>query len=160
MATVKVDFKEIEQLCNELEKELKSCKGVQVGWLKGEKALNHEREQTDIEQGEVVVKLDFGNPEDRIPPRPFVRNAINGNKSKEYERALKLIFEKELPLSDTLIQFGEVVKNNIQKNIDSNMPPPNTPATIERKGSSHTLIDTGHMRNSIQVQIMTGNDDE
>ena len=153
-SSFEVDFSSIEKLCDELEKELKTCKGVQVGWLEGEKALDHDRNPTEVEQGDVVIALDFGSPQKQIPPRPFVRNAINGKMAKHYDRAMKLLLEKEIPLKDVMIQFGNVIKNKINDNIDSNMPPPNTEATAERKGSSHTLIDTGHMRNSIQVQIL------
>lgn len=153
MARTNVDISEIETLLKDLEKELKSCKGVHVGWLESEKAFNHNREQTQAKQGDVALKLNFGSPEEKIPPRPFMTNALK-NKGRIYQTRLKNLFDKEMSLSSTMVQFGETVRNDIQQEIDSNTPPPNSPITIEKKGPSHTLIDTGHMRNSIQVQIM------
>jgi hypothetical protein len=153
-----VDFGEVEKVLKELEKELKQCKGVQVGWLESEMALDHDRNPTQDKQGEVALKLNFGSPEERIPPRPFLTNATS-NKHTEYNRRMKVLFDKEQSLQETAIQFGETVRNDIIKEIDSNVPPPNTPYTIAKKGSSHTLIDTGHMRNSIQVQIMKASDE-
>ena len=60
-----VDFGEVEKVLKELEKELKQCKGVQVGWLESEMALDHDRNPTQTKQGEVVLKLNFGSPEER-----------------------------------------------------------------------------------------------
>lgn len=154
-----VDFGEVEKVLKELEKELKQCKGIQVGWLESEMALDHDRNPTQTKQGEVVLKLNFGSPEERIPPRPFLTNATS-NKADTYNRRMKALFDKEGSFQETAIQFGETVRNDIQKEIDSNIPPPNSPITIEKKGgSSHTLIDTGHMRDSIQVQILKASDE-
>jgi hypothetical protein len=154
-----VDFGEVEKVLKELEKELKQCKGVQVGWLENEMTLDRDRTPTQTKQGEVALKLNFGSPEERIPPRPFLTNATS-NKYDIYNRRMKALFDKEGSFQETAIQFGETVRNDIQKEIDSNIPPPNSPITIEKKGgSSHTLIDTGHMRNSIQVQIMKASDE-
>ena len=158
MVKTNVDISEIDKLLKDLEKELKSCKGVQIGWLEEEKALNHKREQTQQKQGDIAIKLNFGNPEEKIPPRPFMTNSIRG-KNKVYGARLKYLFDKEMPLGAALVQFGETIRKDIQDEIDSNTPPPNSPLTIELKGSSRTLIDTGHMRNSIQVQIMKANDE-
>lgn len=154
-----VDISQIETLLKDLEKELKSCKGVQIGWLKDEVAHNHKNQPTDTKQSEVVLTLNFGSPEKRIPPRPFLTIATS-NKQDIYNRRMKALFDKEMSLGATLVQFGKTVTKDIQDEIDSNMPPPNSPITIEKKGgSTHTLMDTSHMRNSIHVQIMKDNNE-
>lgn len=150
---IEVDFKEIDKLLTDLKKEIKKVDGVEVGWLEDEKALDHDRNKTDIPQWQVVQTLDFGSLEKNIPPRPFVRGAVWDNE-KKYNRRIKALMDKEIPFEKVAMQFAETVKNDIRAKIDSNMPPPNTPKTIESKGSSHTLIDTGHMRNSIHTQLL------
>ena len=35
--------------------------------------------------------------------------------------------------------------------IDSNTPPPNAESTAKKKGSSHTLVDTGQLRASVRA---------
>lgn len=45
--------------------------------------------------------------------------------------------------------LGISLENAIRNKILSNVPPPNDPKTIKAKGSSHTLIDTGTMLDSI-----------
>ncbi|OPY54712.1 MAG: hypothetical protein A4E48_00291 [Methanosaeta sp. PtaU1.Bin060] len=41
------------------------------------------------------------------------------------------------------------LENAIKQKIQSNVPPPNAPSTIARKGHSNTLIDTGEMLESV-----------
>ncbi len=55
-------------------------------------------------------------------------------------------------------EIGMELENRIRIKILSNVPPPNAPSTIEKKGSSHTLIDSGNMLGSVSHQV-TGSDD-
>jgi HK97 gp10 family phage protein len=47
----------------------------------------------------------------------------------------------------------KIIKTAIQDKIMSNVPPPNAPSTIARKGSSNTLRDTDEMLNSVDIRI-------
>lgn len=49
--------------------------------------------------------------------------------------------------------LGQDLENAIRLKILSNVPPPLKEATIKRKGSSHTLIDTGQMLADVSHQI-------
>ena len=49
---------------------------------------------------------------------------------------------------------GVKLRNKIIEKINSNIPPPNAPSTIKAKKSTHTLIDTGTMRRSIDTQVI------
>ena len=49
--------------------------------------------------------------------------------------------------------LGEQIVADIKEKIDSNIPPLLSPATIKRKKSTKTLIDTGIMKNSINYEI-------
>ncbi len=55
-----------------------------------------------------------------------------------------------LEVSDDI---GLKLENAIRQKILSNVPPPNDPATIKAKGSSHTLIDTGTLLDSISHTV-------
>lgn len=50
-------------------------------------------------------------------------------------------------------KLGMSFENAIRNKILSNVPPPNDPKTIKAKGSSHTLIDTSTMLDSISHAI-------
>ena len=52
-----------------------------------------------------------------------------------------------------LERIGAVVAGAIQQSIRDLRDPPNAPATIERKGSSNPLIDTGFMRLSVSWRV-------
>ena len=55
---------------------------------------------------------------------------------------------------DKIADFlGMELENRIRLKILSNIPPPNAPSTIEKKGSSHTLIDSGIMLGSVSHQV-------
>lgn len=49
---------------------------------------------------------------------------------------------------------GVNLRNEIVKKIHSNIPPPNAPSTVKAKGSSKTLIDTGEMWRSVDMQVI------
>ena len=91
----------------------------------------------------------------RIPKRPFMRPAVEQNKSmlietlrSEYKRALKNNDDTMLSLQ----RFGEYVKGIIQQQIVNTWEPPNAKSTIERKGRNSPLRDTLLMLNSVSHQ--------
>ena len=53
--------------------------------------------------------------------------------------------------------LGMKIENAIRLKILSNVPPPLKEATIKRKGSSHTLIDSGQMLASITHSVNDSN---
>ncbi len=58
-----------------------------------------------------------------------------------FDRALKNAIRHE----------AEVIAGMMRKKIASNVPPPNAASTVQNKGSSKTLIETGKMRQEVQV---------
>ena len=64
-------------------------------------------------------------------------------------------------MAQTLLEIGDEVgmkiENAIRLKILSNVPPPLKEATIKRKGSSQTLIDSGQMLASISHSINDSN---
>lgn len=52
-----------------------------------------------------------------------------------------------------MIKTAEFVKSLIVKAIDDDIPPPNAPSTVERKGFDHPLVETGEMRDNVEYRI-------
>ncbi len=118
----------------------------------------------------IAASNEFGTA--RIPSRPFMRNAMNDPRLSRFvgERMRALLRGKMLQdrppdfIGGTgrsgadeqllmLERIGAFMKGLVQRSIGSNTPPPNAPATIQRKKSSRTLINTGRLRQSIAWEI-------
>lgn len=111
---------------------------------------------TSLSMHELGMVHEYGSPTRNIPARPFIAPPIKDNVEK-YKRmmrdqALKLIFRRTT-LHNALSLVGEAGKADIQKYMLSANFAPLSAATIERKGSSKPLIDTGQMRNAITYEV-------
>lgn len=104
--------------------------------------------------GERVAQVAFWNEfgTARIPPRPFLRSAIARNKSAWIETA-RAALSRELNARAALELVGEKARGDIVMSITTLSTPPNTLATIARKGSSNPLINTAQMRNSFIAEV-------
>ena len=61
--------------------------------------------------------------------------------------------------SEHFLAAGMELRDAIVLKILSNIPPENAPSTIKAKKSSHTLIDTGILLNSIDLEVTEESDD-
>jgi hypothetical protein len=87
-----------------------------------------------------------------IPSRPFMRQAIDENIDSLFnmkDRIFSTVIDGKRTAAQGLGLLGEHVVGLIQKKIVDLREPPNTPETIERKGSDNPLVDTGQMRQSV-----------
>jgi hypothetical protein len=95
----------------------------------------------------------------RIPPRPFIRGFVE-NKSEEIkatqERLFKLVSEGKMSAETAIKRLGQFAQDGIKRHIMDGDFEPNAEATIQRKGSSRPLMDTGTMRNSVRYQVKKG----
>ncbi|MDH0869755.1 hypothetical protein [Agrobacterium pusense] len=95
----------------------------------------------------------WGGP---IPERPFLSNAMRANRNA-YRSAMKSsaskILRGEVPLRQVLSKLGIKAQGDVQEEITSLSSPPNSPVTIELKGSSNPLIDSGELRAAITWKI-------
>lgn len=93
---------------------------------------------------------------EHIPPRPFVLNAVRGNRNK-YRRLLMAsasrLIREEGDLRTEMNQLGGVAQGDIQQEIVDLRDPPNAARTIAAKGSSNPLIDTGEMRQAVTWEV-------
>lgn len=119
----------------------------------------HEGAGENAKTGTLIVDYAIANEygTSRIPERSFMRSTYD-EKEKEWNKALDKIvggvIEGDVSNIEQKISFvGVQIVNDIKEKIDSNIPPSLSEATIKRKGSSKTLIDTGIMRASITYKI-------
>ena len=87
----------------------------------------------------------FGGP---IPPRPFITVAMFKGRRQVRNELRKQAYDITVngkPMAQALFALGSLGRDLIQKQITSNMGPPNSPTTIRLKGSSGTLRDSGNM---------------
>ena len=102
----------------------------------------------------VAAVQDFGSPTNNIPPRPFFRNMVRKQKTGWPVLIKKTLLSTTYDVNRTLAIVGEVIKGQLQQSIHETNSPPLAPATIARKGSDKPLIDTGHMLNSVDYEVV------
>ena len=119
---------------------------VDVGFFKGTHTYPNGKDVT-----EVARKNDQGI---RVPKRPFMIPAGNKAANKTINITVNSI-AGGMDESQALSRAGIIFKNAIQKEITNIKEPPNSPATIAKKGSSNPLIDTGLMRSKVEWKLRT-----
>jgi len=99
---------------------------------------------------EYAAYNEFGT--ESIPERSFMRSAFDENLAElkqDMDTQYGRVQAGQITVRTALGLVGLRHQDQIKNKIDTNIPPPNSPVTIAKKGSSHTLIDTGAMKNSI-----------
>ena len=87
-----------------------------------------------------------------IPERSFLRTGHDKNAKRiieQTERALSQVLAGKMSIDDMLDLYGQQMATAIKTYMRDLKTPPNHPHTIEQKGSSNPLIDTGNMLESI-----------
>lgn len=114
-----------------------------------------------ISNAQIAAIHEFGSRDGRIPERSFLRSTFAAKKP-EYLRDLKTLLLRVVEGRDSIERILNVmgakiaadVKNRVTQG--SAIPPPNAPATVKRKGSFRTLIDTGRMIGSVTWAFIKG----
>lgn len=105
-----------------------------------------------INVASVAFFQEFGTA--TIPPRPFFRNMIR-KKSKEWGPALAIqLHNTNYDVNRSLAVLGEGIAGQLRESIIDTNSPPNAPSTIARKGHSKVLVDTGHMLQSVDYDVI------
>jgi phage gpG-like protein len=116
------------------------------------------------EDGTPIVKYaaynEFGTIHEggNIPERSFIRETAKkyNNWNKEVDEAYTSVIDgKDTPFA-AIAKVGIIARDDIKQAITDGIDPENAPATIAKKGSSKTLIDTGALRNSINYKFDDG----
>ena len=88
-----------------------------------------------------------------VPPRPFFRTMIAQHKA-EWAPAMAAILKRtDYNVRDTLLMTGEGVAGQLRQSIIDFDSIPLAQSTIDRKGFSKELVDSGVMLNSIDYEI-------
>ena len=88
----------------------------------------------------------------RIPERSFLRTGHDTYADKvlkKAEMALGQVIGGKMDIDTWLDMFGQMMATKIKTYIRDLDSPPNHPFTIEQKGSSNPLVDTGNLIESI-----------
>lgn len=123
---------------------------VAVGIL-GEAAADEHGDATNVD---IATVHEFGS--DTVPERSFIRATVDAQ-SGTYRKLARTLASRTLAgLSDkvqALALFGQQVEADIKNKIRAGINPPLAPQTIEQKGSSTPLIDTGQLVNAITSEV-------
>lgn len=118
-------------------------------------AGQHDEAEMNVASLAAVHEFGAGN----VPERSFLRVAIRNNREKYVllnRQNLALIVRGQMGIDQALGQLGELAKSDVQMEITEGDFAPLSAATINRKGSSKPLIDSGQMRQSVAWEY--GND--
>ena len=92
----------------------------------------------------------------KIPERSFLRSSHDAHADevlKKAERALSLVVAGQMSVQQYLDMVGLNYVSMIKKYIVELDSPPNHPYTVEQKGSSNPLVDTGGLVESISYRV-------
>jgi hypothetical protein len=92
----------------------------------------------------------------RVPARSFIRGWYDEHRvegGKRLAGLMRQVVARKLTQEQALEQFGLWAQGSMQARMAQGIPPPNAEATVERKGSSTPLIDTGQLRSSVSFEV-------
>lgn len=123
----------------------------------GERAMTNAQLGALLNYGDETNKLNGHSAP--IPPRPWL---IPGA-TKAIEAITDVVVERlrgDADMAQALDAIGAVTAGEVQQYMTDLKTPPNAPYTIEQKGSSNPLIDTGALRASVTWKIIDGKPSE
>ena len=94
----------------------------------------------------------------KIPERSFIRAGFESCKDEleqQVNRMLPLVLSLKLEPKKMYELLGTIAVGRIHKYVQSVRSPANHPFTIAGKGSSHPLINTGRMNQSITYKVVS-----
>ena len=97
---------------------------------------------------------EFGT--DKIPERSFIRAGFDTEKNNISNDMIKIaerVVDGQMKVKTGLNLLGDATKGRIQEFAVDLSDPPNAQATIDAKGSSNPLVDTGQMIGSIDYKV-------
>jgi hypothetical protein len=121
----------------------------------------HSEEGSATEEGgttliEVAERNEFGLG---VPARPFLGPWADERRDDAVRQmrdaSAEALKARKSPAA-RLDQLAQKFAGEVQARIAGGVPPPNAPTTVERKGSSTPLVDTGTLRGSIRGKVGPG----
>lgn len=139
--------KEIHELCS---------KQISLGFPEGlaaKKRGNGGVEDSAAMLADVALWNEVGTS--HMPSRPFMASSFENNEEKLKAFCAECCQQISVggTAQDVLQKVGIFAKGIIQQEIADGDFAANAPSTVARKGSDKPLIDTGHMRQSVNFEI-------
>jgi hypothetical protein len=88
-----------------------------------------------------------------LPPRPFMQQTADNNRSKWRKQLLQLIKSNNYQIGDVLDIIGQVMASDIQKTMAQGKFVPNAPLTVDWKGFNKPLVNTGDLSRSVDYEV-------
>lgn len=151
---VKVDTKVFDKLAKKIGK--LANKTVRVGVL-ASKGGHEERD--GITMIELAAIHELGSPAAGIPERSFIRSTLTKHPSRVKQtqvsaKLAKKIIAGKMNIDQALNVLGLWAATQVKKGITTeDIPPPLKQSTIDAKGSTKPLVDTGRLLNAIQHEV-------
>lgn len=130
---------------------------VFVGFLRSSGSHKAKKGKKILTVATIAANNEYGSG--TTPERSFMRSTMFDIRKKLKKMLLKLakaVLHEEMDKKKALGLVGLFVQTAIKRKIQEGIPPPNADSTIAQKGSDHTLIDTGQMRDSVDFEIKEG----
>ena len=92
----------------------------------------------------------------RIPERSFIRSGWDMNKKEVFrkvDRLLPQVVETDVDGGAFLRMIGLEVEGKLKDRLVELKSPPNSSVTVQQKGSSNPLVDTGNLLASITYRV-------
>lgn len=89
-----------------------------------------------------------------IPPRPFFRNMIADKKGGWGNDVAVALRATDFDATAALHLVGQNIEGQLRQSIKDTNSPPLAPSTIARKGFDKPLIETAHMFNSVDHEVV------
>lgn len=127
---------------------------LHVGVIGAAASAQHEGAEAGVTVADVATWNYFGTS--TIPARPFIAIAFQRHKDQLTNingRIVRGVMEGKIDARQGYELAGQNAVAVIQETIATSVPPPNAASTIEKKGSSTTLIDSGQLRQSVSFEI-------
>ncbi|PVZ86730.1 hypothetical protein C9426_14940 [Serratia sp. S1B] len=109
----------------------------------------------DLSNATIAAAHEFGVP-GHIPERSFLRSTMNENKEQAaafLAKRLRQAIFTDGQSETAFAQLGEKLSGEVKRKILSGITPVLDRKTIQRKGSSKPLIDTGNLLQSITYEV-------
>ncbi len=104
--------------------------------------------------GDVATFHEYGTQ--TVPQRSFIRGWFDERQefiARTLRTQFQAVVEGRRPLEQAAERVALAFEGDVKQRILENVPPPLKPATIQRKGSSLALVDTGQLRNAIRAIV-------
>lgn len=124
--------------------------GVRVGWFSDE-------HPSGFGMAELAATHEFGaGATPARSPLGTTFDARADDLQQMIEAGVGRLIDGDASAAQTLAQIGAAHVGQVQEQIAAGLEPANAPATIEQKGSSKPLIDTGALRQGLTWEASDG----